>query len=250
MLRSRAPVFLVGRSMALWATVWMITAILGTLLGRSGRKAHGELGGMRGRRAAGEGAEAGHRTLGKVVGVGVAAVAASLAADGVHLGHLMRLLGVEHHLLVRPLSELGVGGVVIGHLALLRVRRMTVDGIGLLMGILIEGGIELLRRWGPGCLLLLDRVGVRLLLGHGGLSERVVVCRGGALAGYGWVDGVWRGRVHVMISRWMPVLRGKNGHGLRAEGITPGPRLCAGSERGGREDVVGEGEGVDNGDKG
>ena len=138
---------------------------------------------------------------------------------------LLLLLSVEHHLLVRPLGELSVGGVVIGHLALLWMGGVGMHGVGLLMGILIEGRVELLGRGRPCRLLLLDGIRVRLLLGHGGLSEGMFVRGRGALTGHGWIDGVWRGRVHVMISRWMPVLRGKNGHGLRAEGITPGPRL-------------------------
>ena len=129
----------------------------------------------------------------------------------------MRLLSVVHHLLVGPLSELGIGGVVVGHLSLLGVSRMAVHGIRLLMGILIEGGVELLGGRRPCRLLLLDGVGVRLLLGHGGWGERMVVRGRGALTGYGCVDGVWRGRVHGVISRWMPVLRRKNGHGLRVE---------------------------------
>ena len=129
----------------------------------------------------------------------------------------MGLLGVEHHLLVGPLGELSVGGVVIGHLTLLGMAWVGMHGVGLLMGILIEGGVELLwglRPWSGG-LLLLDGVGVWLLAGHGGRGMRMVVCGRGALTGSRGIDGVWGGRVHVMISRWMPVLRGKNGHGLR-----------------------------------
>ena len=169
------------------------------------------------RRSTREWTEARHGRLAKVVGCRVAAVAPSLRTHGRHLRHLMRLLSVVHHLLVGPLSELGIGGVVVGHLSLLGVSRMAVHGIRLLMGILIEGGVELLGGRRPCRLLLLDGVGVRLLLGHGGWGERMVVRGRGALTGYGCVDGVWRGRVHGVISRWMPVLRRKNGHGLRVE---------------------------------
>ena len=170
------------------------------------------------RRATRERAEARHRTLSKVVRIRTGAVAPSLATHAIHLGHLVRLLlSVEHHLLVGPLSELGVGGVVVGHLSLLGVSRMAVHGIRLLMGMLIEGGVELLGGRRPCRLLLLDGVGVRLLLGHGGWGERMVVRGRGALTGYGCVDGVWRGRVHGVISRGMPVLRRNNGHGLRVE---------------------------------
>lgn len=130
------------------------------------------------------------------------------------------VLSVEHHLLVGPLSELGIGRVIIGDLALLRMSLVAVDGVGLLMGVLIEGRVELLGWRGPRGLLLLDGVGVWLLLGHGGLGERVLVCGRRALTGYRWIDGVRRGRVHGKISRWMPVLRGKNGHGLRGENIS------------------------------
>lgn len=174
----------------------------------------------RGWRATREGAKACHWTVREVFGCRVGAATCALGTHGRHLGHLMGLLlGVEHHLLVRPLGELSVGGVVIGHLALLWMGGVGMHGVGLLMGILIEGGVELLWGLGPwgGGLLLLDGVGVRLLLGHGGRRVRMVVCGRGALTGSrGGIDGVCRGRVHVMISRWMPVLRGKNGHGLRA----------------------------------
>ena len=96
---------------------------------------------------------------------------------------LLLLLRVEHHLLIGPLGELSVGGVIIGHLPLLGMGRMTVHGVRLLMGILIEGGVELLGGRRPCRLLLLDGVGVRLLLGHGGRGMRMVVCGRGALTG-------------------------------------------------------------------
>ena len=111
----------------------------------------------RGRCTTREGCEPGDGTLGEVVGGGVGAAAGALGAHVVHLGHLMMclLLGIEHHVLVGPLSELCVGGVVIGHLALLGMRGVGVHGIGLLMGILIEGWVELLGGRVPWLLLLL-----------------------------------------------------------------------------------------------
>ena len=143
------------------------------------------------RRSTREWTEARHGRLAKVVGCRVAAVAPSLRTHGRHLGHLMRLLSVVHHLLVGPLSELCVGGVVIGHLALLGMRGVGVHGIGLLMGILIEGGVELLGGRVPWLLLLLlDGVGVWLLVCHGGRGMRMVVCGRGALTGSRGIDGV------------------------------------------------------------
>ena len=122
---------------------------------------------------------------------------------------LMSML--KHHLLVGPLSELSIRRVEIR--SLLGYLGITLGGI---LMILIERRIELLGVGAPGGLLLLDGIRVWLLLGHGGRRVRMVVCGRGALTGCGGIDGVWGGRVHVMISRWMPVLRGKNGHGLRA----------------------------------
>ena len=73
------------------------------------------------------------------------------------------------------------------------------------------------------CLLLLDGIRVGLLRGRWRGRCRMVVGGRGPLAGDCGVDGVRR-RVHLVISWWMPVLGGKNGHGLcgRAqEGCTP-----------------------------
>jgi len=81
---------------------------------------------------------------------------------GVH-GDLMILLGVEHHLLVCPLCELGVGGVIerIGiHLGLMTL--MDVRGVG--RSVLIKARVVGSVGGGPARLLLLDRVGIRLLL--------------------------------------------------------------------------------------
>lgn len=227
-LRPSTPIILVLGTMALWTAVGMITTILRTLLRRGTlRVAHRELRRVRRRRAAGEGTESGYGALTEIVGRRVSTTPTPLAARLRHLRHLMGL--VEQHLLVGPLRKLGVGWVVVLHLPLLWVTGMSVHGVRLLMGILIELGVKLLRGGRPsgllllGRLLLLDGVGVWLLLGHGRLCEGVFVCGRGALAGYRGVDGVGRRRVHGMISRWMPVLRGKNGHGLRVEQNTPRP---------------------------
>lgn len=82
LLWSGAPVFLVGRTLTLWAAVGMVSAILGSLFGWSGRVTHRELGRMRGWSTTGEGAEACHWSLGEVFWVGVTAVTASLASYG------------------------------------------------------------------------------------------------------------------------------------------------------------------------
>lgn len=75
------------------------------------------------------------------------------------------LLCVEHHLLVCPLGELGVGvevGPLRRHLALGRVAGVRVNGIGLLVRILIKGGVKWLGLGIPAGLLLLHRVRIRL----------------------------------------------------------------------------------------
>ena len=125
---------------------------------------------------------------------------------GIH-GDLMVLLGVEHHLLVCPLCELGVGGGVI-ELIGTHLGLMTLMHVGGLRGAWIEarrvvgsvGG-------GPARLLLLHRVGIRLLLeverellagllGHrGGVGDRIWG-RGVLLPG-GWlISG--RGGIHSL----------------------------------------------------
>ena len=85
------------------------------------------------------------------------------------MGHLMSLVSVEHHLLISPLSKLGIGGVVVGVLELVGRRMGTaVERVGLLMRILVESGVELLLLSGiPTSLLLLDRIRIRLLLRDG-----------------------------------------------------------------------------------
>ena len=83
------------------------------------------------------------------------------------LGKLMcLLLGVEHHLLISPLSKLSIGiekRAVWRDLTLLR----RVDWVWLLVGVLVEGGrVERLGVGIPSCLLLLDRVGIMVGLGR------------------------------------------------------------------------------------
>lgn len=74
----------------------------------------------------------------------------------------MVLLGVEHHLLVSPLCELIVGVIerIGAHLTLMALM----DVGGMRRGILIEPRIVGSVGGGPAGLLLLDRVGIRLLL--------------------------------------------------------------------------------------
>ena len=135
------------------------------------------------------------------------------------MGHLMRLVvRILHHLLISPLGgELRISGVVVGVLEMhLSLRRMAVELVGLLVVILVERGIILLVRVGccrPSCLLLLDRVGVGLLSDRR-RCRRVIVGGRGPLAGDSGVDSVG-GRVHLQISRWMPVLGSENGHGQK-----------------------------------
>jgi hypothetical protein len=136
---------------------------------------------------------------------------------------LVVLLGVEHHLLVCPLSELAVGGVIerIGaHLGL--VSLMHVGGVG--WSILIESRVVGSVGGRPACLLLLYRVGIRLLLEvERELLAGLLGHRGGMVDG-GWGGGVLlpgrglisgRRGIHSLRGCWkMPVLGSENGHGL------------------------------------
>lgn len=94
------------------------------------------------------------------------------------------LLGVEHHLLIGPLSKLGIG---IEERAVWRDLTLLgwVHWIRLLVGILVEGSrVERLGVGVPSCLLLLDGVGIMVLGGSssGGCGGGII--RGGhALAG-------------------------------------------------------------------
>ncbi len=96
------------------------------------------------------------------------------------------LLGVEHHLLISPLSKLGIGIVeraVWRDLTLLG----RVDWIWLLVGILVEGSsrIESLGVSIPSCLLLLDGIRIMDVLGgsNSGGRRRGIVRGRHALAG-------------------------------------------------------------------
>jgi hypothetical protein len=102
------------------------------------------------------------------------------------------LLGVEHHLLISPLSKLGIG---IEERAVWRDLTLLgwVHWIRLLVGILVEGSrIERLGVGIPSCLLLLDGVWIMVVLGgsnSGGRGGGII--RGGhALAGNRWVGCV------------------------------------------------------------
>lgn len=82
------------------------------------------------------------------------------------------VVSVEHHLLISPLGELGVGRIVIRRLDLVWRRvRASVERVRLLVWILVESGVELLLLLLSGiptcCLLLLDRIRIGLLLGDG-----------------------------------------------------------------------------------
>jgi len=117
---------------------------------------------------------------------------------GVH-GHLMVLLGVEHHLLVCPLCERVVGSVIErirAHLSLMTL--MHVGGVG--RSVLIKAGVVGSVAGGPTRLLLLYRVGIRLLLeverellagllGHRGRMVDRVWGRGVLLPGRGLISG-------------------------------------------------------------
>jgi hypothetical protein len=76
------------------------------------------------------------------------------------------LLGIEHHLLISPLSKLSIGiekRAVWRDLTLLR----RVHWVWLLVGVLVEGGrVERLGVGIPSCLLLLDGVGIMVGLGR------------------------------------------------------------------------------------
>ena len=99
---------------------------------------------------------------------------------------LLLLLGVEHHLLISPLSKLGIG---IEERAVWRDLTLLggVHWIRLLVGILVESssGIESRGVGIPPRLLLLDGVGIMVVLGSsnsGGRGGGII--RGGhALAG-------------------------------------------------------------------
>lgn len=120
------------------------------------------------------------------------------------------VLGVEHHLLVCPLGELGVGLVDVGGLW----GHLAGEGLaGLLLELgLVEGGVEGggIDRGRPRALgLLLGGEGVRrlahclLLLGEEELLLSLVDGWGRALLARGVC------RVH-----WLPVRREDDGHGL------------------------------------
>ena len=108
------------------------------------------------------------------------------------MGHLMRLCGVVHHLLVGPLGELSVSWVVVLSLGVqLALGGVAVDLVGLLVMVLIERGVKLLlRMWrGPSGLLLLYGVWVGWLADLGG-GGGMIVGGGRPLAGYGAVDNI------------------------------------------------------------
>ncbi len=98
------------------------------------------------------------------------------------------LLGVEHHLLISPLSKLGIGieeRAVWRDLTLLR----WVHWIRLVMSVLVEGCSRVeslsLSVGIPSCLLLLDGVGIMVVLGgsNSGGCRGGIVGRRHALAG-------------------------------------------------------------------
>jgi hypothetical protein len=127
------------------------------------------------------------------------------------------LLGVEHHLLISPLSELSVGiEKRAGGRDLTLLRWM--DWVWLLVRVLIKGGgIEGLCVGIPTCLLLLDGVGImRTLWGRNlGGRRRGIGGRRHALAGNRWVGWVGGRRIHcVMIFGRVPILGDENCHGL------------------------------------
>jgi hypothetical protein len=83
------------------------------------------------------------------------------------------LLGVEHHLLISPLSKLGIG---IEERAVWRDLTLLgrVHWIWLLVGILVEGSsrVERLCVGIPSCLLLLDGVRIMVVLGGSNAGGR------------------------------------------------------------------------------
>ena len=136
------------------------------------------------------------------------------------LGEMCLLLGVEHHLLISPLSELSIGveiRAVRGDLALLR----RVDLIRLRVRVLVKGGgIERLGVGVPSCLLLLYGVGIMMGLRRGNCRGRRsgIVRWGHALSGYGGIWCVGSGWIHCVIFGRVPVLGDENCHGLEEKG--------------------------------
>ena len=144
-----------------------------------------------------------------------------LAVDG----DLVVLLGVKHHLLICPLGKLVVGVIERSGVHLGLMTLMHVGGVG--RSVLVETGVVGSVGWGPGCLLLLHRVWIRLLLeverellagllGHrGGMVDRIRR-RGVLLPGRGLISG--RRGIHSLRGCWkMPVLSSENSHGLWGE---------------------------------
>lgn len=122
---------------------------------------------------------------------------------GVHR-YLVVLLGVEHHLLVGPLRKLVVGAIerIWVHLSL-----VTLVHVGGMRGcVLIEARVVGSVGGGPTRLLLLDRVGIRLLL------ERELLA--GLLCHRGRVVDRIRGRCVLLPGRGL--IGGRRGvHSLR-----------------------------------
>lgn len=122
-----------------------------------------------------------------------------------------RIALLHHHLVVRPLRDLGVGGVQVW---LRRVWLLLLLLLLRLLLILIEGRVEWLGGDGgrPGSL--------GLLLHDEGLT-RGLLCLGVLTLGLGWLERRLRGvrwrrallwRVHGVISGRIPVYRCKNSH--------------------------------------